>query len=67
MMNSLLIILPILIPLMILGHFFAHLLSRQPDKYERIYRTFSYVNSSFTPGSPQRFARPCESAEHLPS
>ncbi|HEY3991761.1 MAG TPA: hypothetical protein VGM01_02670 [Ktedonobacteraceae bacterium] len=53
MINTLLIILPVLILLTILGHFFAHLYSHQSDKYERIYQAFSYANLSFTPSGRQ--------------
>ena len=64
MINTLLIILPLLIPILVLIHFFVRLLSRQPDKYERIYRSFLYVNPSFGPGGHRRFAEPPEGAAH---
>lgn len=64
MINILLIILPLLIPAIVLGHFFVRLLSRQPDKYERIYEAFLYVNPTFTSGGHRRFAGSCEEIPH---
>jgi hypothetical protein len=60
MVNTLLIILPLLIPAVVLGHFFVRLFSRRPDKYEHIYRTFLHINPAFVPGGHRCFARPLE-------
>lgn len=60
MINILLMILSLLIPVIVLGHFFVRLLSRQPDKYERIYEAFLHVNPAFTSGGHRQFAGACE-------
>ncbi|HVU66808.1 MAG TPA: hypothetical protein VHD63_06755 [Ktedonobacteraceae bacterium] len=55
MINTLLLILPLLIPALILGHFFVRVLSRRPDKYEHIYHAFSHPEPSFMPGGQRHF------------
>lgn len=61
MMNMLLIVLPLLIPVIVLGNFFVRVCSRRPDKYKRIYHTFSLSHPSFVPGGYRRFVAPSES------
>ena len=60
MLNTLLIILPLLIPVAVLGSLFVRLFSHQPDKYERIHRTFSYASPSFTHNGQRHIAEPSE-------
>ncbi len=56
MINTLLIIFPLLIPLVVLGQFFVRLFSHCQDKYERIYRAFSHTGPSFVPGGQGHLA-----------
>jgi hypothetical protein len=56
MINILLLVLPLLILALILGNFFVRVFSHQPDKYERIYRTFSQADPSFMPGGQRHCA-----------
>lgn len=63
MIDTVLIIFPLLIPVLVLGHFFVRLFSGQPDKYTRIYCAFAHASPSFVPGGHWRFAQPAVQVE----